>query len=58
MVLSFSANVIVNPEVFKANNKYMQIIGPSKQNVTESYVQIRDMFTEKMREMEDGGEEK
>ena len=57
MVLSFSANVILNPEVFKANNKFMQIIGPSRQNVTDSYVEIRDMFTDKARDLGSGGEE-
>ena len=58
MVLSFSANVTLNPEVFKSKNKFMQIVGPSRQNVTDSYVQIRDMFTEKARELENGGENK
>lgn len=47
MVLSFTATVPLAKEIFLSANKHMQIIGPSKQNVTDSYVQIRDMFTEK-----------
>jgi len=46
MVLSFSASVNVNSAIFKSANKFMQIIGPSRQNVTDSYVQIRNMFGE------------
>ncbi len=56
MVLSFSASIIIDARVFKASNKHMQVIGPSKQNVTDSYVQIRDMFTAKAQALENGGE--
>lgn len=53
LVLSFSAIVTLNMDVFKASNKHMRIVGPSRQNVTDSYVQVRDMFTEKATELED-----
>ena len=46
-LLTFTATISLTNKVFKAVNKHMQIIGPSRQNVTDSYVQIRDMFTEK-----------
>ena len=57
MVLSFSASVMVDPRVFRTSNKHMQVIGPSRQNVTDSYVQIRDMFTAKARALEEKEEE-
>ena len=47
MVLSFSANLSLDPRVFKSGSKHMQIFGPSRQNVTDSYVEVRDMFTAK-----------
>lgn len=51
-VLSFNASLNINMEVFKASNKHVRVIGPSRQNVTDSYVQIRNMFTEKATEEE------
>ncbi len=45
MVLGFSAVVPVAEQIFMAVNHNMRIVGPSRQNVTDSYVQIRDMFT-------------
>ncbi|MBO4854823.1 hypothetical protein J5500_00255 [Candidatus Saccharibacteria bacterium] len=57
MVLSFSASITLDPRVFKNSSSHMQIIGPSRQNVTDSYVQIRDMFTPKAKEIvNDGGD--
>ena len=46
MVLSFSATVTITRGVFLARNKHVQVIGPTRQNVTDSYIQVRDMFTE------------
>ena len=46
-LLTFTATISLTPKVFRAVNTHIQIIGPSRQNVTDSYVQIRDMFTEK-----------
>ncbi|MBQ3293721.1 hypothetical protein IJG96_01125 [Candidatus Saccharibacteria bacterium] len=48
LVLMFSAVLHVNPEVFSFANKHMITITPSgRQNVTDSYMQVGDMFTEK-----------
>ena len=59
LVLSFSATLTINGAYFKAGNKHMQVIGPSRQNVTDSYVQIRDMFTEKAHDVQlESGEDK
>ncbi len=52
LVLSFSATLTINDMFFKAGNRHMQVIGPSRQNVTDSYVQIRDMFTEKAHDVQ------
>lgn len=56
MVLTFSASLSLDPRVFKVGSKYMQIIGPSRQNVTDSYVEVRDMFTEKAKSLDEGEE--
>jgi len=50
LVLRFSAAVILNREVFRFVNKHMQVIGPTRQNVTDSYTQIRNMFAERATE--------
>ncbi len=50
LVLRFSTSIVLNEEVFKYVNKHMRVIGPSRQNVTDSYTQIRDMFTERARD--------
>ena len=52
MVLSFSVNLTLDPRVFLSSSKHMQIIGPSRQNVTDSYIQVRDMFTEKAKDVQ------
>jgi hypothetical protein len=44
LVLRFSASVVFDRQVFGFGNKHMRIIGPTRQNVTDSYTQIRDMF--------------
>ena len=46
MVLSFSATLSITRDVFLARSKHVQVIGPTRQNVTDSYIQVRDMFTE------------
>lgn len=43
-VLTFEAVVPVSTEIFMSGNHNMQILGPTRQNVTDSYVQVRDMF--------------
>lgn len=48
LVLMFSAVLHVNPEVFSFANKHMITITPSgHQNVTDSFIQVGDMFAEK-----------
>ncbi|MDR3298174.1 MAG: hypothetical protein LBT19_02275 [Candidatus Nomurabacteria bacterium] len=47
LVLRFSASVAIEENVFMFANKHMRVVGPSRQNVTDSYTQIRDMFAEK-----------
>ena len=47
LVLRFSSTLAVNREIFLFKNKHMRVIGPSRQNVTDSYTQIRNMFTER-----------
>ena len=46
--LSFEANVPLSKEIFLAKNNHMQIKSPTRQNVTDSYIQIRDMFSEEL----------
>ena len=56
LVLMFSAVLHMNPEVFSFNNKHMITISPSgRQNVTDSFVQVGDMFAERAKAL--GGEE-
>lgn len=44
--LSFEANVPLSKEIFLAKNTHMQVKNVTRQNVTDSYVQVRDMFSE------------
>lgn len=56
LVLMFSAVLHVNTEVFNFSNKHMITITPSgRQNVTDSLVQVGDMFAEKAKAL--GNEE-
>jgi len=51
--LMFSAVLHINPEVFSFNNKHMITITPSgRQNVTDSFMQVGDMFAERARAVE------
>ena len=45
MVLTFSAQLYVNKEIFKSINKHMSFGTPNRRNVTDSYVPVRDMFS-------------
>ena len=52
-VLRFNALIHLNEEVFKFSNKHMLAIAPSgKMNVTDSYIQIGDMFAERAEDVE------
>ncbi len=46
-VLSFKASVVITPEVFSASNKHIIINSPSRRNVTDSYEQVRPIFTKR-----------
>lgn len=48
LVLRFSATITLTPEVYKFSNHHVLSFGPSgRYNVTDSYVQIQDMFTQR-----------
>lgn len=57
LVLKFTAQADVDPEFFMFKNKHMIAIGPMGQNVTDSYIQIGNMFTQEARECEAGDTE-
>lgn len=46
LVLRFTASAVVNEEFFRFANKHMIAIGPLGQNVTDSYMQIGNMFAQ------------
>ena len=55
LVLRFSANIVLNPEVFNFNNTHMIALAPSgRRNVTDSYLQIQAMFGERARDCAEG----
>lgn len=53
MVLSFSATLTITRAIFLSSNKHMLIVGPTRQNVTDSYIQISGMFTEAAHDTEE-----
>lgn len=53
LVLRFDATVDFAEEFFLFRNKHMIAIGPTGQNVTDSFVQIQGMFAEEARECEE-----
>ncbi len=55
LVLRFSAVVYVNPEFYKYNNTHMIALAPSSRvNVTDSFVQIQSMFSQRARDCKEG----
>lgn len=46
-ILTFSASFVLNRGPFVSANKHMMIVGPSRRNVTDSYQQVRPIFSEK-----------
>lgn len=50
LVLRFNATIKINEDVFSYANKHVMAIRPGKQNVTDSYVQIQNMFDERARD--------
>ena len=48
LVLRFSASIVLNPEVYEFKNHHLLAVAPSgRYNVTDSYVQIQNMFSER-----------
>jgi hypothetical protein len=45
MVVSFDATVPISRTIFEDRVNHVMILGPTRQNVTDSYVQIRNMFS-------------
>ena len=45
MVVSFDAVVPISRTIFEDRASHVMVLGPSRQNVTDSYVQIRSMFS-------------
>lgn len=54
LVLRFSATIELAEQLFFFKNKHVMAIGPSGQNVTDSYVQIEGMFDERAQDCEPG----
>ncbi len=55
LVLRFSAVITLTPDVFKFTNNHVISLGPSGRfNVTDSYVQIQDMFAQKAADCDPG----
>lgn len=53
LVLSFSVTLPVSHDIYLAKNRHMMIVGPNRQNVTDSYIQIHDMFEAAAKETDD-----
>ena len=55
LVLRFSATISLNPEVYKFSNTHAIAIPPSgRYNVTDSYVQVQNMFGERAADCAEG----
>ena len=55
LVLRFSATIRFAPEVYKFSNHHVLAVGPTGRfNVTDSYVQIQDMFAQKASDCAEG----
>ena len=55
LVLRFSAAITLNPEIFNFDNKHVIAIGPSNRfNVTDSYVQIQNIFGKRAADCQPG----
>lgn len=55
LVLRFSASISINSEVYDFANHHMLAVAPSgRYNVTDSYVQIQNMFSERAADCDPG----
>ena len=55
LVSSFSVMLPISNDVYLSKNHHMMIVGPNRQNVTDSYIQVHDMFEAAVSETEEGG---
>ena len=53
MVLTFTASFNLAADAFYTKNKHMIFVGPTKRNVTDSYVPVRDIFTKEVTVIEE-----
>lgn len=54
LVLRFSAAIYLAPEVFSFNNHHMMAIAPQeRRNVTDSYVQLQTIFSERAKDCQE-----
>lgn len=54
--LKFSASVPIDRRVFAAGSRHVSVHGPTRQNVTDSYIQIRNIFTKEAEDLPEGEE--
>ena len=55
LVLRFSASITLSAEAYKASNHHLLAVAPKgRHNVTDSYVQIQNMFSERAADCESG----
>ena len=54
LVLRFNARIIVDAEMFLYNNQFMMWFSPTGANVTDSFVQIADMFAKRAADCAEG----
>ena len=55
LVLRFSATITLNPEVYSFNNNHVLALGPTtRYNVTDSFVQIQNMFSQRAADCAEG----
>ncbi len=53
LVLSFSVSLPISHDIYVAKNRHMMIVGPNRQNVTDSYIQIHDMFEAAVKDVDE-----
>lgn len=52
LVLRFAGDLQINADVFSARKNFLTVIGPSGQNVTDSYAQVEGMFASRASDCE------
>ena len=55
LVLRFAAIIVINPEAYDFNNAHMIALAPpERRNVTDSYIQIQSMFSQRAKDCKEG----